>query len=151
MNPGVINFGRAAFPFLLTLALWRISCTWWNPAGMLCLVPVFYCTFVRPVPWFAPYAFVMCILLDYNFAVPYVWTILWCMTYAANGFQTRIDITRMDLQGFPAFAAFLGIGLIILLILNFEWIALLGAIWSFVWTAALYVPTTALIKRIGDD
>lgn len=151
MKESIIHFLRRAFPFLVTIALWRLACPIINPAGMLALIPVFFCTFVRPVPWFAAFACMMCFLIDYKFNTPFVWTALWCLFYAANGFQTIIDLHRMEFRALYAFAIFLCIGVTVLLILNFGWIALLRAMFAIIWTCALYVPIVALTEGIADD
>lgn len=147
----IINFLRVAFPFLLTLALWRVGCAWWNPAGILALIPVFYCSFVRPVPWFAPMAILACFLVDYNFDVPFVWTSVWCLAYALHGFLPFIDIQRMNAHGIPAFAIFLGVGMLFLIFGAFHVMPVLGAVWTYVWCMLLYMPVAQLIKRVGDD
>ena len=151
MKNNALNFLRAAFPFLITIALWRLAVRWWNPAGVLALIPIFYATFVRPVPWFAPFALIFCFLLDYSFDTMFIWTVLWCIMYAANGFQTAIDITRMDMRGLMIFIIFMAVGMIATTAGAFHIIPILGAIWTYAWTCALYVPITALMERIGDD
>lgn len=151
MMQNVRNFLRAAFPFLLTVALWRLTLAIWNPAGILALIPIFFCTFVRPVPWFAPCGLLFCFLIDYNLGTPYIWTALWCVFYALNGFQTAFDLTRMEFDALYAFLVFLSTGVLVLLILNFAWGAFARALFALLWSGALYIPICTLIKRIGDD
>lgn len=151
MMQNIVPFLRRAFPFLVTIVLWRLSLPIWNPAGMLALIPIFFCTFVNPVRWFAPFAVFFCFLLDYKFGVPFVWTALWCVFYAANGFQTVIDLHRMAYYALYAFMVFLGAGILILLAMSLSFPALWRAVLSVLIAFALYVPICALIKRIGDD
>ena len=151
MKHNIVNFLRRAFPFLLSLALWRLAWPIINPAGMLALIPVFFCTFVRSTPWFAPFGLLMCFLIDYKFDAPFVWTALWCLFYALNGFQTIIDLTRMEFRALYAFVVFLAVGVLVLLCTSFGWIALVRAMVAAALTCALYVPVTALIGRVGDD
>ena len=151
MKQHILNFLRAAFPFLLTVALWRLATAMWNPAGILALIPVFYCTFVRATPGFAPFALLFCFLVDYKFNVPFVWTVLWCLFYAANGFQTVVDLTRMEFRALYAFMLFFGVGIVILLCMGFSWVALLRAMFVFAWAGVCYLPLTGAIKRIADD
>lgn len=151
MGRSIVVFLRAAAPFLVTLALCRLSTAWWNSAGVLALIPIFYYTFVRPAPFFALFAVLMCFVLDYNFDVRFVWTSLWCLLYAIRGFQTVLDLTRMDGRAVGVFALFLGIGILVITIPSFHLMPVLGALWTFVWCGGLYLPVTALLERIGDD
>ena len=151
MMQNVVPFLRRAFPFLITIVLWRLALPIWNPSGVLALIPIFFCTFVRPTPWFALFGLLFCFLLDYKFAVPFVWTALWCVFYAVNGFQTVIDLARMAFYALYAFMAFFGLGVLIILALNPSWPALIRAVFTIIWVGALYVPMVALIKRIDDD
>lgn len=139
------------FPFLLTIALWRMAVAWWNPAGILAMIPVFYCSFVRPVAWFAPMAVLTCFLVDYNFDVPFVWTSIWCLCYALRGFLPFIDIAHISQNAVTAFMIFLGAGVALLALGTFHMMPVFGAIWAYIWTTLLYVPITKLIERIGDD
>ena len=45
----IIKFLRDAFPFIAVIVLWRLSVAFWNPAGILAIIPIFYCSFVRLV------------------------------------------------------------------------------------------------------
>lgn len=151
MKTHAINFLRAAFPFLAVLVLWRLSVPFWNPTGVLAIIPIFYCSFVRPVPWFAPWAVLFCFLIDYKFNTMFFWTALYCLVYAANGFQNYIDLTRVDKDAINVFMIFFGIATLILTLIHFNISTFLRAIWLFAWTTTLYIPITALIKRIGRD
>ncbi len=115
------------------------------------MVPVFYCSFVRRVPWFAPFAVLMCFLVDYNFDTRMFWTAAYCLFYAINGFQTMIDLTRMDNRGIGAFMVFLGAAVVILCFTHINFINILRATWIFTWTVALYIPGTWIIERLADD
>lgn len=151
MKHNIVHFLRAAFPFLAVVFLWRLSDPIWNPAGMLALIPIFYCSFVRPVRWFAPFAMLACFLIDYKFDTLCYWTALYCLLYAVNGFQSYIDLTRMDRNAFQAFAVFFGAALLILVATHISFSNIFKMIWLFVWAAALYIPITMLIKRADND
>lgn len=151
MKNSIINFLRMSAPFLITAALWRLSAPFWNPAGMLAMIPIFYSSFVRPAPWFAPFAVLFCFLIDYSMNTVFFWTILYCIFYAALGFQNFIDITRMDRNAFAAFAAYWGGAILILTIFNFSAAAIIQGIWLTCWGVALYLPITELIKRARND
>ena len=43
MKELVVKYLRLLFPFIITIALWRISVPWINPAGILAIIPIFYC------------------------------------------------------------------------------------------------------------
>lgn len=151
MNKKIVDFLRAAFPFLLTLGLWRISSPFWNPGGILALIAVFYCSFVHPVAWFAPLGVITCFLLDYSFDSRLFWTAAYCLFYAANGFQTAIDLTRMDRRGIAAFMVFFGVAVIILGISHLNFINIVRGLWMFAWVSALYIPITWSLKRVAHD
>lgn len=151
MKKNIINFLRAAFPFIAVIILWRLSVAFWNPAGILAIIPIFYCSFVRPVPWFAPFGVIFCFLIDYRFDSLIYWTVMYCLFYAANGFQSFIDLSRLDKNALQVFMAFFGVSTLILSFMNLNLDNLLRAIWLFAWVSALYLPITALIKRVCYD
>lgn len=148
MKSNIVKFLQASFPFLVTIALWRLSGPWWNPAGILAIIPVFFCTFIRPVNWFAPFGFLMCMLIDYKFETVCFWMAWFCMFYAINSFQTFIDISRMDKDAIVAFILFFGVGLLIQLFSDFTFLNLAKGLWVFIWTCAWYLPINMVIKKV---
>lgn len=151
MKYKIIHFLRVLTPWLAVLVLWRISNPLWNPAGILAIIPIFYCSFVKPVPWFVPYAILFCFLIDYKFETLAFWTALYCLFYAINGFQTFTDITKTDKNSIHIFAIFISIGMIVLLFMNFSFINIIRAIWIILWVCALYIPISEIIKRVQND
>jgi len=152
MNKRSIDFLRAAFPFALTLFLWRLGTAWFNPAGMLALIPIFYCTFIRPKPWFAPFGIIMCFLLDYKSDTLLYWTSVFCLCYAANGMQTAFDITQAAKRGAGMFAALFSAAIMIISLPHLTNIAnTLRMVWTIAWECAAYFPITFIIKRVADD
>ena len=152
MNTRLIDFLRAAFPFLISLFLWRGAIAYLNPGGMLVLVPIFYYTFIRPVPWFAPFAVLMCFLLDYNNSTVLYWTAVWCLCYAANGFQTVLDLTQANNSGWAVFSVFLATTVFVLSFTHLtSFTNIARMIWTIAWICAMYMPITMLIKRVEND
>lgn len=152
MDRKIIDFLRAVFPFALTLFLWRVSVGWLNPAGMLALVVVFFCTFIRPVPWFAPFGVLMCFLVDYNADTMLFWTSVFCLCYAVAGFQSVVDLTRADNDGICAFALFFGVSALILSLPHFvNFTNVFRFLWTVVWECAMYLPIVSLIKKVAHD
>lgn len=151
MKKSIIDFLRATFPFITVIILWRMSVPFWNPAGILAIIPIFYCSFVRPVPWFAPFAAVFCFLIDYRFDTLAYWMAAYCLFYAINGFQSFIDLTRTDKNALNIFMVFFGVATLILTLAGFSVLNMMRAIWLFAWVSTLYIPITALIKRVCDD
>ncbi len=151
MKGNIISFLRTATPFLAVLFLWRLSTPFWNPAGMLALIPIFYCTFIHRVPWFAPYAAIFCFLIDYKSDMLLYWTSIYCLCYAVYGFQSIIDFGNMPDRGWRPFLVFWGVALLICTLAHFGFANLLKMLWLFVWGAALYVPAALLIERTQDD
>ena len=103
MKNDVINFLRKIFPFLTVVFLWRLSMPFWNPGGISVLIPIFFCTFIRPTPWFMPFGLLFCFLLDYNLGALCYWTAIYCLCYALNGFQSfmRNPMQFMMQQNIP--------------------------------------------------
>ena len=152
MDKRIIDFMRAVFPFLLALFLWRGALPFINPAGLLALIPVFFCTFVRPTPWFAPFGLLMCFLVDYGADTLLFWSSVYCLCYAANGFQNVVDLTRADKDGIGAFALFFGVSVFIISVPHFvNFTNIFRAIWTVCIECALYIPIVTLIKRLGHD
>lgn len=151
MKPNLINFLKNAFPFIAVIILWRLSVAFWNPAGILAIIPIFYSSFVKPVPWFAPFAVIFCFLIDYRFDSLVFWTVMYCLFYAINGFQNIIDLSRVDKNAINIFMIFFGISTLILSFMNFNFSNIIRAIWLFAWVSTLYIPITALIKKVCDD
>lgn len=148
MKQNIIDFLRIGAPFFITIGLWRLSVPFWNPAGILAIIPIFFCTFVRPVNWFLIFSIMMCIAIDYKFNTVCFWLAIYCLLYSVNAFQTLIDIKRMDYNGIFAFMFFFGITLIFQVCANFTFINLIRAMWIFAWTTMLYLPITKLIQRV---
>lgn len=151
MKNKLLKFLKSAFPYIIVLILWRLSITFWNPAGILAIIPIFYCSFVRPVPWFAPFAIIFCFLIDYRFDSLIYWTVMYCLFYAANGFQSFVDLSRQDKNALQIFMFFFGTSILILSFLHLNISNLLRSIWLFAWVSTLYIPITTLIKRVCDD
>ncbi len=151
MIHGTLAFLRRATPFLTVLFLWRLAFPFWNPAGMLAIIPIFYSTFVRPAPWFAPFALIFCFLIDYRGDSVLYWTAIYCLCYAVRGFQNVIDFAHMENNGMRAFVVFWGMALLVLTMFNPQWSALLKTLWLFVWGGVLYIPVVKFIERMTDD
>ena len=140
----IVPILKKFIPFLITLVLWRLSVYFWNPAGILCLIPVFYYTFVRPIHGFALFGLIFCFLIDYRCNLPLFWTSLYCLLYAINGFQDYIDFQHTNNNAIHAFMVFIGIGIFLLIIFGFSWKNLINNVWLFVWLSVLYTPITAI-------
>ena len=140
----IVPILKKLMPFLMTLFLWRLSVYFWNPAGILCLIPIFYYTFVRPINWFPLFALIFCFLIDYRCNLPLFWTGLFCLFYAINGFQNYIDFQHTNNNAISAFMAFIGIGIFILMFYSFSWTNLINNLWLFIWLSVLYTPITAI-------
>ena len=151
MKKKLIDFLRISFPFFLTIGLWRLSVPFWNPAGILAIIPIFFCSFVWPVKWFGVFSIFMCLCLDYKFETVCFWVAMYCLFYATNGFQSIIDISRMDKNGLPAFAVFLGTSIIIQVFTNLSMYNFGRGAWMFVFVCAMYMPITLMIQRVRHD
>ena len=139
----VIPFLKQIMPFLMTLFLWRLSVYFWNPAGILCLIPIFYYTFVRPIDWFAIFGLIFCFLIDYRCNLPLFWTSIFCLFYVINGFQNYLDMQHTDNNALYMFMLFIGIGIFLLIFYGFSWTNLINNLWLFIWLSILYIPITA--------
>ena len=146
-----MKYLKYIMPFLITLILWRLSVNFWNPGGILALIPVFYYTFVKPTDWFVLFGLVICFLIDYRCDLTLFWTFLFCLFYAANGLQKYIDISHSDKNAVYIFMFFIGIGFIILSFVDLNWKILINNIWLFTWISVLYTPITGLDKWIRND
>ena len=148
MKENIVHFLRKAFPFLFAVGLWRMSAPIMNPAGILAIIPIFYCSFVRPISGFSLFCVLMCIAIDYKFETVCFWVAMYCLLYAINGFQNIIDLTRMDFDGLYAFMVFFGLCILIQIFTNFTFINIIHGILLYAWVCALYMPTVMLIKRV---
>lgn len=142
----VVNFIKKSWPFIITLALWRLSATFWNPAGILALITIFFYSFVKPIEWFPLFSLLICLLIDYRCNLPLFWTIMYCLFYAINGFQNYVDAPHTENNALYLFTGFIGFGFFILLFYNLTWTGLLNNLWLFIWLNILYIPITALDK-----
>lgn len=151
MKQKIIKYLQIAFPFLLTIALWRLSCPWVNPAGVLCIIPIFYCSFIRPVRYFSPFALLMCFLLDYKFGSNFMWTIYYCLCYMILNLQTTIDLTHTKKSGVYAFMIFFGIIILFMFLQYINLVNLLYAVVVFAITNILYIPMVVTIRAVQND
>ncbi len=152
MHKKIIDFFRTATPFLVTLFLWRAAMPWLNPAGLLAMTAIFFCTFIKPVAWFAPFGVIMCFLIDYCGDTLLYWTSVYCACYAANGFQSFMDIGRAENDGGGAFAIFFAVSVLVISIphmTNFANISRMA--WTIIWECAMYFPIIMLIKKVRND
>ncbi|MDR2412816.1 MAG: hypothetical protein LBD50_01225 [Rickettsiales bacterium] len=148
----LLKIFKILFPFLATIISWRLSDPFWNPGGVLAIIPIFYYSFIKPANWFAPFAVIFCFLLDYKFDITLFWTSLYCLFYAANGLQNFVDLTRQKYDGLLIFMGYLGTASLLLSLTGFS--GLSGLAWSaglFLWLSILYIPFAALARRISDD
>ncbi|MBQ6110749.1 MAG: hypothetical protein IJL05_05230 [Alphaproteobacteria bacterium] len=144
----MICFFKKTLPFFMTIFLWRLSVSWWNPAGILALIPVFYYTFVRPVDWFVLFGGLICFLIDYRCGLPLFWTCLFILFYAVNGFQNYIDTTHMENNAWYLFMFFIGFGMLILMFSGLNILGFVNNLWLFMWLTVLYIPITAIDKWV---
>lgn len=151
MKDKIGPFLRAIFPFLMVIFLWRLSVPFWNPGGILALIPIFYCTFIRPTPWFMLFGLLFCFLIDYNLDTLCYWSAIYCLCYAVNGFQIFVDLQDLDYNAVDVFMVFLGIGMLISEIPHLNWTILGRMLWTFAWTVTLYLPLTNLIRAVRHD
>lgn len=140
----VIPILKQLLPFIMTLFLWRLSVYFWNPAGILALIPIFYYTFVRPIHGFAFFGLLFCFLIDYRCNLPLIWTCIYCLFYAINGFQNFLDIQNADNKALYVFQMFIGIGFVLLMLTGLTWKNLINNIWMFIWISVLYNPITSI-------
>ena len=151
MKQNIIKFLQVSFPFFLTLALWRLSAPWINPAGILAIVPIFYCSFIRPVPYFAPFAILLCFLLDYKFNTVLLWTIFYCMFYVIMNLQTFIDLTHTNRDGIYPFMGFVGTAILFMVIPHLSLTNILSGILIFSILTIMYIPIITTIRAVQDD
>ena len=137
-------FLKKSLPFLITLFLWRLSVYFWNPGGILALIPIFYWTFVKPVNWFGLFGFIFCFLIDYRCNLPLFWTCIYCLFYAINGFQNYIEIQNTNNNSIYAFMVFSGLGIFLLIFSGLTWNNFINNLWLFLWLNVLYIPITSL-------
>ncbi|MCR5194585.1 MAG: hypothetical protein K6B71_03635 [Alphaproteobacteria bacterium] len=148
MKRDIINFLIKCFPFLLTILLLRLSAPWFNPAGILAIIPVFYCSFIRPVPYFTFFAILICFLIDYKFGTVFTWTIFYCLYYAVANIQTFIDLTHTDKHGFYAFMIFIGVIILTILLAGLTFLNFLMSGLLFLYVCAMYIPITMIINKV---
>jgi hypothetical protein len=110
---------------------------------------VFYYTFVKNTDGFGIYALIFCFLIDYRCDLTLLWSFLFCLFYAINGFQKFFDLSNMDNNAVNIFMIFLGIGIFVLTLSNFTWLNLIHNIWLVFWCWVLYTPITALDKWVN--
>ena len=140
----VVVFLRHSAPFLMTVFLWRLSVAFWNPGGILALVPIFYYTFVRPINWFAGFGLLFCFLIDYRCNLSLFWTSLFCLFYAVNGFQNYVEVSHVDRNALVIFMLFSGTGILLLMFSSLTWMNFINNLWLFIWMGVLYIPITSI-------
>jgi len=151
MKTSPAKFLKAVFPFLTVLLLWRLSVPFWNPGGILAIIPIFYYSFINPVAGFSLFAVLSCFLIDYKFDSLLFWTSIYCLFYAVNGFQSFVDLTRQKNDGVLVFMGFFGASALILSLMGFSFQNLIHVVWLILWSGILYIPFTAIAKRIKND
>ena len=151
MKQDLIRFFKKIFPFIAVIFLWRLSGRFWNPGGILAIIPIFYCAFVKHTKNFTWFAVLFCFLLDYNFETKLFWTSVFCLMYAIDGFQNYVDISGARDNAIRPFMIFMGICIVLLSVVHLNWTVFARMLWIFVWCSILYFPITESIKRISYD
>lgn len=151
MKQSIVSFIKKIFPFIMVIALWRLGHHFWNPGGILAIIPIFYCSFVKKTPYFTIFAVIFCFLIDYNFDTKLFWTTIYCLIYAVNGFQNFINLSVAQNNAIYPFMIFLGCAIVLLSIVHLNWTVLFRMLWMFSWVSLMYIPTTELIKRVSYD
>lgn len=151
MKQIVLEILRISFPFLLTIALWRLSTPWINPAGILAIIPIFYCSIIKQTPYFVPFAILFCFFIDYKFDTMMIWTIFFCLFYSVAGFQSIIDFSHTAKNGVYAFMVFIGTVIIFITMYNINVESIFSAVMMFILTSTLYIPITMIIARVKND
>jgi hypothetical protein len=128
----------------MTLFLWRLSIYFWNPAGILALIPIFYYSFVRPINYFSLFGVIFCFLIDYRCGAPLLWTSIFCLFYAVIGFQNYVDMQHTNNNASYIFMLFIGIGILLLIFSGLTWVNLVNNVWLFIWLNVLYTPITSI-------
>lgn len=151
MKQQIVNFLQTLFPFLITVALWRLSAPWINPSGILAIIPIFYCSFIRPVPYFAPFAMLICFLIDYKFNTVLMWTVFYCLFYVVINLQTVIDLTHTNRDGVYAFMGFVGTVILMLVASHLSIANIASGAAMFSILVIMYIPITTTIQAVQDD
>ncbi|MDR0727043.1 MAG: hypothetical protein LBF37_03185 [Rickettsiales bacterium] len=146
-----VHFLKTAFPFLAVILLWRLSVPFWNPGGILALIPIFYYSFIKSASWFVFFAAVFCFLIDYKSDTLLYWTTIYCFFYAINGFQNFVDLTRQKNDGLLIFMGYFGASAALLSLIGWSGAGFIRAIWLFCWASVLYIPFTVLARKITDN
>ncbi len=150
MKQNIFKYLRILFPFIITIFLWRLSCPWINPAGILAIIPIFYCSFIRRIDYFTPFAILMCFLLDYKFNTVLFWTTVYCIYYVIVNIQTMIDLTHTKKHGVYAFMLFFGIAVLSQVLWNFSFMNLLVGILMYALVSAVYIPIATIINMVDE-
>lgn len=151
MKTQIIKYLRLLSPFLITIALWRLSVPWINPAGVLAIIPIFYCSFIRPVPYFVPFAILICFLIDYKFNTVLMWTVFYCAFYAVMNIQTFLDLTHTKKNGVYAFMWFVGAIISFMIVTHLSFMNLLSGILIFAILTLMYIPIITTIQVVQND
>lgn len=151
MKQQIIKFFQVSFPFLITVALWRLSVPWINPGGILAIIPIFYCSFIKPVPYFTPFAILFCFMIDYKFNTLLMWTVFYCMFYVVMNLQTFIDLTHTTKNGIYAFMGFVGTVILMLTATHLSLSNIVSGILMFLILVAMYIPIITTIQAVQND
>ncbi len=76
---------------------------------------------------------------------------MYCIFYAAIGFQNYIDLTRTDNRALIVFMACWWMCILILVLTHFDISNILRGIWLGAWGSLLYGPITRIIEVVDDD
>ena len=151
MKQNIIRFLRDAYPFVLTIALWRLACSWLNPGGILAIIPIYYCSFVRPTRYFLTLSVIFCFLLDYKLDTVFMVTLVYCLYYSVMNIQTVVDLTHTNRDGLFAFMVFFGVIVGLLIIQDINILNLCGGVFVFAVACALYTPIIKTITAVKND
>ncbi|MDR0804075.1 MAG: hypothetical protein LBO08_03250 [Rickettsiales bacterium] len=147
----MIKIVRTIFPFFFSLMLLGLGVGFWNPCGILCMMPLFYYLFIRPIKYFWPFALAVCLVLDYRFGTVLFWTVAVSAAIMINRIQNYISMPDQKLNGVWIFMIFCGVCFLSIGLANWSFFSAASAAWLTLWIAVWYVPATILCSGMRHD
>jgi len=137
----------------MAIALWHLAAPRFNPFGIACLIPVFYCQFCAREKYWKWFAILMCFLLDFNAGTVFLFTAYFLLAMAINILYGIFDQETASLLYIKQFNLFLGplfLALFMFYALDMPnwWGQLPGLVWLYLWMMVLYLPTAAVLRRV---
>lgn len=144
------KYFKFLFPFLFVFICWYISVFFINLSGILAIIPIFFWTFKKEIPYFFIYGLFFYFLIEFRLDIIPILSFLYYILYIVLSSYKKINIYFLNLYGNIIFYIYFCLNILILLIINLNYTNILNYLFIYIFGCIFYF-ILAFILRFNDD